>query len=148
MTTYLFEEKKTITEILAKKDKTKKLRWIFWQNLDSPLVPLSLLPSRSSPQLSSMFPLVFLRLWAGKMSEQPFGEGKTGHKSFHQARICYFCEKCVVFACNCKFAKLNQCNMQYITCNREFLPKKRCFDPKSTFFCPMISKKYIKRDKS
>ena len=35
---------------------------------------------------------------------QPFSEGKNGHKSFRLAYICYFRDKCVVFARNCKFA--------------------------------------------
>ena len=40
----------------------------------------------------------------GGRSWQPFGEGKNGHKNFRQARIFFFfCNKCVVFACNCKF---------------------------------------------
>ena len=41
-------------------------------------------------------------------SWQPFGEDKNGHKNFREARICYFREKCVVFARNRKFAKLTQ----------------------------------------
>ena len=40
----------------------------------------------------------------GGRSWQPFGEGKNGHKSFCLAYICYFRDKCVVFAPNCKFA--------------------------------------------
>ena len=39
----------------------------------------------------------------GGRSWQPFVEGKIAHKNFRQARICYFCDKCVVFAHNCKF---------------------------------------------
>ena len=33
-------------------------------------------------------------------------QGKNGHKSFCLAYICYFRDKCVVFARNCKFANL------------------------------------------
>ena len=40
------------------------------------------------------------RIW------QPFGGGKNGHESFRQARIYNFCDQCVVFACNHKFANL------------------------------------------
>ena len=38
----------------------------------------------------------------GSRSWQPFGEGKNGHKDFRRACVCYFPNKCVVFACNCK----------------------------------------------
>ena len=41
---------------------------------------------------------------------QHFGEGKKDHKNFRQARVYYFRDKCVVFARNCKFAPLTQCN--------------------------------------
>ena len=40
----------------------------------------------------------------GGRSWQLFGEGKNGHKSFRQARLCYFRDKCVVFERNRKFA--------------------------------------------
>ena len=33
-----------------------------------------------------------------------FRRGQNGHENFRQARICYFRDKCVVFARNCKFA--------------------------------------------
>ena len=42
----------------------------------------------------------------GGRSWQPFGEGKNGQKPFRQACICYFRDKCVVFARSCKFANL------------------------------------------
>ena len=44
----------------------------------------------------------------GGRSWQPFGEGKNGHANFRQARICYFRDKCVVFARNLKFSNLTQ----------------------------------------
>ena len=70
----------------------------------------------------------------GGRSWQPFGEGKNGHKSFRQARICYFCEKCVVFACNCKFANSIQYNMQYVLCNSALHAQETLFmTQKSTF---------------
>ena len=50
--------------------------------------------------------------YQGGRSWQPFGEGKNGHKSFRQARVCYFREKCVVFVRNSI-----QYNMQYVPCN-------------------------------
>ena len=34
----------------------------------------------------------------GSRSWQPFGEGKNGHTNFSVARICYFRERCVIFA--------------------------------------------------
>ena len=40
----------------------------------------------------------------GGRSWQPFVEGKIAHKNFCQARICYFRDRCVVLARNCKFA--------------------------------------------
>ena len=67
----------------------------------------------------------------GSRSWQPFGEGKNGHKSFRQARICYFRDKCIVYVCNCKFANSTQYNITALTaviCNIyhvvvHFLPK-------------------------
>ena len=38
----------------------------------------------------------------GGRSWQPFGERKNAHKSFRQARIYYFRDKCVVFVHDCK----------------------------------------------
>ena len=42
-----------------------------------------------------------------------FRRGQNGHENFRQARICYFRDKCVVFARNCKFANsiLMICNI-------------------------------------
>ena len=45
----------------------------------------------------------------GRVAELgPFVGGKNGHESFRQARIYNFCDKCVVFARNRKFANLTQ----------------------------------------
>ena len=41
---------------------------------------------------------------------QPFCESKNGHKYFLGASICYFRNKCVVFARNCKFVNFTQSN--------------------------------------
>ena len=49
----------------------------------------------------------------GGRSWQPFVEGKNGHENFRQARIYNFRDICVDFARNCKFANLNQYNVQY-----------------------------------
>ena len=59
---------------------------------------------------------------------KPFDEGKNGHKRFCQAHICYFGDKCVVFARNCKIAHLIQYNMQYA----------RFLTQKSTFFAQSL----------
>ena len=53
----------------------------------------------------------------GGKSWQPFGEGKIAHKNFRLARICYFCDKGVVFVRNCNFTNLSQFNMLYMPCN-------------------------------
>ena len=37
----------------------------------------------------------------GRNWQQPFGEHKNGHKNFCQVPICYFRDKCIVFARNC-----------------------------------------------
>ena len=54
--------------------------------------------------------------------------------TFFQVHICYFRDKCVVFARYCKFANLTHYNMQYVPCNRALLaqetPKKPLFLPK------------------
>ena len=65
----------------------------------------------------------------GGRSWQPFGECKNGHKIFCQARSCYFCKKCVVFALNCnlpiEFSSLY--NIYHVIVHS--LPKKHCFCP-------------------
>ena len=66
------------------------------------------------------------RITQGGRSWQPFGESKNGH-NFCQARIYYFRNKRIVFACNCKFANLTQYNMQYIPCNSALLAQKTLF---------------------
>ena len=63
----------------------------------------------------------------GGRSWQPFVGGKNGHKNFGQARIYHFCDKCIVFAHNSKFANLIQYNMQYILCDSALLAKEALF---------------------
>ena len=82
------------------------------------------------PSFLQFLSLLSLDSLQGGRSWQPFGEGKNGRKKICQARIYYFCDKCVVFARNCKFAKLIQYNMQYVMlCYviMHFLPQKHCF---------------------
>ena len=80
---------------------------------------------------------------------QPFSERKNGHTNFHQVRICYFRDKCVVFARNCKFANIIQYNMQYIPCNSALLAQETTvFNPTQNFFCPKSSKKCVNWNKS
>ena len=47
-------------------------------------------------------------LQQGGRTWQPFVRSKNGNENFHQVRIYNFRVKCVVFACNRKFAKLTQ----------------------------------------
>ena len=78
----------------------------------------------------------------GGRSWQPFGEHKNGQGNFCQAWICYFHDKCVVFACNCKFGNLIQYNMQYIPWNTAHLAQETLFlTKKSTSFCPKTTQK-------
>ena len=51
---------------------------------------------------ADLIPLQGGRTW------QPFVGGKNGHENFRQAHIYNFHDKCVVFACNRKFANLTQ----------------------------------------
>ena len=71
----------------------------------------------------------------GGRTWQPFVGGKNGHENFRQARMYNFCNKCVVFARNRKFAKLTRWNMQYIPCNSALLAQETLFlTQKGTFF--------------
>ena len=63
----------------------------------------------------------------GERSWQPFGEGDSGHNFYRQAHICYFRDKCVVFARNYKFASLIRYDMHYISCNSALLAQDNCF---------------------
>ena len=83
----------------------------------------------------------------GGRTWQPFVRSKNGNENFRQARIYNFCDKCVVFARNCKFASLTQYNMQYIPCNSAFLAQETQFLTQKALYCPKISKKCVNRDK-
>ena len=65
-----------------------------------------------------------------------FRREKNGNENFCQARIYNFCVKCVVFARNCKFAKLTQWNMQYIPCNSALLAQETLFLTQKGTFLP------------
>ena len=69
----------------------------------------------AAPQNTIVGVVVFQRIpfaeKQGGRTWQPFVRGKNGHEIFRQARIYYFCDKCVVFAHNRKFANLTQKNI-------------------------------------
>jgi len=74
----------------------------------------------------------------GGRSWHPFGECKDGHK-ICQVRICYFRDKFVIFARNCKFANLFQYNMQYILpSNIALLAHETLVLPKQVLFLPKV----------
>ena len=81
--------------------------------------------SKDSMVIRSWLWLIITR--QGGRSWQPFREDKNSHKSFRQARICYFRDKCVVFACNCKFANSIQYNIQYVPCNKALFAEETLF---------------------
>ena len=66
--------------------------------------------SHGEPRYFSFGPCVFVlhSPYQGGRTWQPFVWGKNGHENFRQVRIYNFCDKCVVFASNRKFANLNQ----------------------------------------
>ena len=79
---------------------------------------------------------------AGGRSWQHFGEGRKDHKNFHQARVYYFRDKCVVFARNCKFAHLTQYDMQFIPYKSALFAQETLFlTQKGTFFAQRFKKK-------
>ena len=65
-------------------------------------------------------------------------------QNFHHAHICYFRDKFVVFARNCKFANLIQHNMQYIPCNSELPAQETLFFTRKTLFLPKVFQKVRK----
>ena len=65
-----------------------------------------------------------------------------------QARICYYRDKCVVFARNCKFAISIQYDMQYIPCNNALLAKETLLLSLNSTVLPKSSEMCIKHDKS
>ena len=89
----------------------------------------------------SIFFIWYIEIYTqGGKSWQPFGEGKIAHKNFRLARICYFCDKYVSFARNCKFANNSiQYNMQYTPCYSGFLAQGIC----SALFCPKFPKNTV-----
>ena len=76
----------------------RRLSWISYQ-------PTTLfLCFNISPHFSFFH---YLTIQGGR-NWQPFVGSKNGNKNFQQTRTYNFCVKCVVFARNCKFAKLTQ----------------------------------------
>ena len=65
-------------------------------------------------------------------------------QNFHHAHICYFRDKFVVFARNCKFANLIQHNMQYIPCNSALPAQETLFFTRKTLFLPKVFQKVRK----
>ena len=68
-----------------------------------------------------MFHKIVFIWYQGGRSWQPFSVGENGHKNFRQARICYFRDKTVIFAHNCKFANLFQFNSQKVRKSQQIL---------------------------
>ena len=76
----------------------------------------------------------------GGRSWQPSGEGKNGNKMFVRL-FCYFRDRCIVFAHNCKFANSIQYVMQFISCNSAFLAQETLFlTPKALFLAKVFQK--------
>ena len=57
-------------------------------------------------------------------------------QTFRQAHICYFRDKFLVFARNCKLANLTQYNLQYPPCNAAFLVQETLFLTQTNTFLP------------
>ena len=55
-------------------------------------------------------------------------------------RRVFACEKCVVFARNCKFDNLIQYNMQYISCGNALLAQETLLLSQKTLFDPNLPK--------
>ena len=84
----------------------------------------------------------------GGRSWQPFSEGKNGHKNSRQSRICYFRDKCVVFARYHKFANLTPYNVQHIPCDSALHAQEALFlTPNKHFFRTRISKNFVNHKK-
>ena len=90
--------------------------------------------SKDSLVIGSWLWLLIIR--QGGRSWQPFGEEKNGQKSFRQAGIFYFCDKCVVFARNGKFGNSIQYNMQYVPCHRPLFAQETLFLTQRSTFLP------------
>ena len=74
-----------------------------------------------STQIFPLVQLYFLKYlidiyaYQGGRTWQPFVGGKNSHENFRQVRIYNFCDKCVFFARNRKFANLIQLNYAIYT---------------------------------
>ena len=58
--------------------------------------------------LYTVSPPRWIEVYQGGRTWQPFVGGKNGYENFRQEHIYNFCDKCVVFARNRKFANLTQ----------------------------------------
>ena len=65
-------------------------------------------------------------------------------QNFRQARICFFRDKFIIIARNCKFANLIHYNLQYIPCNSAFLAQEVLNLSKKAFVLPKVFQKVRK----
>ena len=79
--------------------------------------------------------------WGSKAGNQPgwlklaaFRRMQKWPQNFRQAHVLSLRQICRLFARNCKFANLIQCNMQYTPCNKALLAQETLLlSNKSTF---------------
>ena len=75
-----------------------------------------------------------------------FRRGKKRPQKFRRARICYFRDKCIVFARKCKIANLVQYTMQYIPWNSASLAQETLFlNQRSTFLAKSFPKSKLRQ---
>ena len=68
-------------------------------------------------------------------------------QNFRRARICYFRNKCAVFARDCKFVNLIQCNVQYRPYKSAFIAIETLFLAPKKRFLPKVFQKVRKSRK-
>ena len=73
---------------------------------------------------------------------QPFREGKMATKVF--VRHVFVCDKCDVFARNCKISNSNQYNIQYISCKSALLAQETLYLTQKSTFWPKVFQKVHK----
>ena len=113
------------------RSKTNTVEFIFsWENYQTHKYIIKHSPATTFHPLKSQ----------GGRTWQPFGERKNRHKSFCQPRICYFRDKCVVFARNRKFVNLTQYNMQPKLCNSALLTQETLFLTQKAHFSQRFPK--------
>ena len=120
-------------ELLSERMYVSHCLVLFCINLHPPQVDtagLSLSNTTTKSILHNMISNYSQHSESGWQNLAAFRQTQKWPQNFCKARICYFCDKFVFFARDCKLANLNHHNTQRIPCNSTLIAQETLFLPK------------------